>query len=74
MLQENEPNEEREPEMITTDADTVNESVETKWRKIRVYYPKSLRLFSRKDQVLIEEVFNMQNHKQWFSFLHDAGQ
>ena len=47
----------------------MNESVETKWRKIRVYYPKSLRLFSRKDQVLIEEVFVIHNHNHNIAFL-----
>ena len=44
MLQENENNEAREPEMITTDADTVKELVEmkflTKKRKIRFRPPQ----------------------------------
>ena len=44
-MQENEPNEEREPEMITTDADTVKELVEmkflTKRRNNRFRTPQS---------------------------------
>ena len=54
-MQENEPKEKREPEMITTDADTVKELVEmkflTKKMKIKFRTPKQ-RILSRKYQVL----------------------
>ena len=43
-----------------TEADKVKESVEMKWGKIR-FYTKTQRLFSRKYQVLIEEVFVIHN-------------
>ena len=56
-MQENEPNEEREPEMITTDADTVKELVEmkflTKKRKIRFRTPQQ-RIVSRECEVLVD--------------------
>ena len=54
MLQENEPNEERKPEMIKTDADTVKELVEIKFlakkRNIRFRTP-SQRLFTMNSEV-----------------------
>ena len=57
MLQENEPNEERKPEMIKTDADTVKELVEmkflTKQRKIRFRSPQQ-RSVSRDCEVLVD--------------------
>ena len=57
MLQENENNEAREPEMITTDADTVKELVEmkflTKKRKIRFRTPQQ-RIDSEKCEVLVD--------------------
>ena len=49
--------EETEPEVIRTDTETEQESVKTKWRKIRLR-GKALRLFSRNYQILIEEVTN----------------
>ena len=59
-----------------TNADSVNESVEMKWRKIRLY-TKTQRLFSRKYQVLIEEVylaFIIMNICSLFYMIDDAGQ
>ena len=57
MLQENEPSEEREPEMITTDADTVKELVEmkflTKKRKIILRTPQQ-RIVSKECEVLVD--------------------
>ena len=57
MLQENAHNEKREPEMITTDADTVKELVElkflTKKRKIKLRTPQQ-RIVSRECEVLID--------------------
>ena len=59
-MQENEPNEEREPEMITTDADTVKELVEmkflTKKRKIRFRTPQQ-RIVSRDCEVSVDNDF-----------------
>ena len=63
MLQENKHDEEREPEMILTDADTVKELVEmkflTKKRKIRFRTPYFFRtpqhrIVSRECEVLVD--------------------
>ena len=48
---------EPEPEIIRTDTETEQDSVKTKWRKVRLR-EKALRLFSRNYQILIEEVRN----------------
>ena len=65
MLQENEPNEEREPEMIRTDADTVKELVEmkhlTKQRKIRFRSPQQ-RSVSRDCEVLFDNANDSTSH------------
>ena len=50
-------NEKAEPEIIRADTETEQESVKTKWSKIRLRN-KALRLFSRDYQTLIEEVTN----------------
>ena len=57
IFQENENNEERGPELITTDADTVKELVEMKFltenRKIRFRTPQQ-RIVSEKCEVLVD--------------------
>ena len=51
---------EPEPEIIRTDTETEQDSVKTKWRKVRLR-EKTLGLFSRNYQILIEEVLICQS-------------